>query len=147
MLLPENLSALLFILVREANAWYRRDDGGLIVSKQMQKATADYLDANNFVAEFLGDSEQFLLSSGASVKAKEFVDALKKAYSVETSRFKQRDLIDFIAASLPNVAYEYDRKKVRIFRGIGKPVGSEFVGEPVDPDDLPPPIDPDDTPF
>ena len=137
MLLPENLSALLFLLVREAFAWYRRDDGGLIISAQMKQATADYLNANNFVAEFLDDSEQFLLKPDATVKAKEFVEALKKVYPVETARFKRRDLIDFIASSLPDVEYTHDRKGYCAFRGIDRLADSDFSGKPVDPDYYP----------
>ena len=139
MLLPENLSALLLLLIREAVAWYRRSDGGLIISDLMKQATQAHLDENNFVAEFIDTGEKFIRKADATVKAKDFIDELKKAYPVECAKFKKQDLISFIS-NVGGVEYTTDRKSFRIFKGIGKLDNriDDFAGEPVDDDDLPP---------
>ena len=136
MLLPENLSALLWLLVREAVAWYRRDDDGLIISDIMKQATQAHLDENNFVAEFIDEEEKFIRKAGATVKAKDFIDELKKAYPVECAKFKKQDLIRLIA-NVGGVEYTFGRSNVRIFKGIGKLAESDFDGEPIPPDDTP----------
>ena len=138
MLLPENLSALLLLLIREAVAWYRRDDGGLIISDIMKQATQAHLDENNFVADFIDTGEKFIRKAGATVKAKDFIDELKKAYPDECAKFKKQDLIRFVQ-NVGGVEYTIDRTNKRVFKGIGK-LGSDFDGEPVAPDDAPPPL-------
>ena len=137
MLLPDNLSALLWLLVREAVAWYRRDDGGLIISEQMKQATQAHLDKENFVAEFIETGEKFIRKAGATVKAKDFIDELKKAYPIECAKFKPADLRQFIC-NVGGVEYTTDKLRYRVFKGIGKLAGNEFDGEPIAPDDTPP---------
>ena len=147
MLLPENLSALLLLLIREAVAWYRRDDGGLIISDIMKQATQAHLDENNFVAEFIDTGEKFIRKADATVKAKDFIDELKKACPDECAKFKKQDLIRFIS-NVGGVDYVLNREKTRIFKGIGKLAGSDFDGDTVAPDDTPPlPFDENDLPF
>ena len=147
MLLPENLSALLFLLVREAVAWYRRDDGGLIISDIMRQATQAHLDKENFVAEFIDTGEKFIRKAGATVKAKDFIDALKLAYPDECSKFKKADLRQFIC-NVGGVEYTFDKLKFRVFKGIGKLADNNFDDEPVAPDNTPTPTDDEpDLPF
>ena len=139
MLLPDNLSALLFLLVREAKEWYKAKTtggSGLIISDIMKKATQAHLDKENFVAEFIDDGEKFIRKAGATVKAKDFIDELKKAYPVECAKFKKQDLIRFIA-NVGGVEYTTDKLRYRVFKGIGK-LGNDFDGEPIAPDDTPP---------
>ena len=137
---PENLSALLALLVREAKAWYEAHStgkSGLIISDEMQQAAERLLDENNFVAEFIDTGEKFVRVKGATVKAKDFIDALKLAYPSECNKFKKQDLIRYIEA-VGGVEYVFDRTKTRAFKGIGK-LGSDFDdGEPVAQDDTPP---------
>lgn len=134
MLLPENLSALLALLVRESGAWYRRDDGGLIISDVMKQATEQHLNENNFVEEFI--EEKFVRAANATVRAKDFIDELKRDYSTECAQFKKADLIRLIS-NVGGVTYTLDRTRTKIFKGIGKH-GSDFDdGEPVNPDDIP----------
>ena len=92
-LLANNLNALLTLLVAEAVAWYRGTDGGLIISDLMKQATQAHLDENNFVADFIDTGEKFVRVENATVKAKDFIDALKTAYPDECAKFKKQDLI------------------------------------------------------
>lgn len=138
---PENLSALLLILVREALAWYdehSKGKTGLIISDEMQQATAQLLDENNFVAEFIDDGEKYIRVPNASVKVKDFIDDLKLAFPAECSKFKRNDLIRYVE-SVGGVEYTFGRSNCRVFKGIGK-LGNDFDdGEPVATDDVPPP--------
>ena len=149
MLLPENLSALLFMLIREAKEWYKAKTtggSGLIISDIMKQATQAHLDENNFVAEFIDTGEKFTRVANASVKAKDFIDELKRAYPDECAKFKKQDLIRFIQ-NVGGVDYVLNREKTRIFKGIGKLAGSDLDGETVAPDDTPPPFDENDLPL
>ena len=114
--LGDNLNALLTLLVSEAIAWYR-SGGELIISNQMQQETAKHLSQNDFVEEFISDNYE--LNPKHEIKAKDFIDALKREYPRETSRFKRADLIKLID-SVDGVAYELNRTKIRVFKGIGK---------------------------
>ena len=143
MLLPENLSALLAMLVRESVAWYRRDDGGLIISDIMLQATQQHLADNNFVGEFI--EENYIRVASATVKAKDFIEELKKEYPAECSRYKKADLIRLIS-KVGGVEYTFQRGNVRVFKGIGKAANSDFRGEPIE-EKTPLPFDPDDLPF
>lgn len=137
LLLPENLSALAAILVRESVAWYR--GSGLIISSLMRKATEQHLSQNDFISDFISDN--YLLIPNATVKAKDFVDELKHEYPRECSRFKRNDLIKLIE-KVDGVTYCEDRKRFKVFRGIGK-AADDLGSEPVNPntanpfDDLP----------
>ena len=130
---PENLNALLAILVREAALWYR---DGLIISDAMKAETQRVLDASNFVADFIADF--YVKAPKANVKAKDFIDELKREYPRETARFKKRaDLIQLIAAQ-DGVAYSKDNHNGNVFKGIGKlerdskrARDSDFGSEPI----------------
>ena len=137
MLLQDNLNALMRLLVDEAFNWYR---DGLIISDAMKKATQENLDANDFINDFICDNYE--RGANLSVKAKDFVDAIKKEYPRECGRFKRNDLIKLIS-NTDGISYELDRTKTRVFKGIGKagtPQQStfdDFDGEPIHDDDLP----------
>lgn len=137
MLLPNSLNALLRLLVDEAFNWYR---DGLIISDAMKKATRENLDANDFIADFISDNYE--RGDNLSVKAKDFVDALKREYPRECGRFKRNDLIKLIA-NTNGITYDLDRTKTRVFKGIGKTGApqqqslDEFNGTPISDDDLP----------
>lgn len=137
MLLQDNLNALIRLLVDEAFNWYH---DGLIISDAMKKATQENLDANDFINDFICDNYE--RGANLSVKAKDFVDALKKEYPRECGRFKRNDLIKLIA-NTEGITYGEDRKRFKIFKGIGK-IGApqqqnldDFDGEPIPPDDTP----------
>lgn len=134
---PENLSALFTILVREAVTWYSGE--GLIVSDLMTEETNRHFDANNFVDEFI--SEKFVRVDSASVRAKDFVDELKRDYPAECANFKRDDLIRHIC-HVGRVEYTTDKcGNYRIFKGIGKR-GNDFdTATPISSDDIPPPTD------
>lgn len=135
LLLPDNLSALLALLVREACAWFNRDDGdnGLIISPLMSQATEQHLSQNDFIADFISDNYVFV--SNASVKAKDLIDDLKREYPRECSRFKRNDLIQLVS-NVDGVTYGIGHGNIRAFKGIGKAAG-DFNGTPIDPDDVP----------
>ena len=130
LLLPENLQALLAILVREAIAWYK--GGGLIISPLMKTTTQQHLAQNDFVADFIADN--YVRVPTASVKAKDFIEHLKREYPRETARFKRADLVQLIA-KVDGVIYGDDREHCRVFKGIGKLAqDTDFDGEPVGKD-------------
>lgn len=158
MLLPDNLNALLTLLVAESIAWYRGGkDGGLIISDAMKQETKQHLEQNDFVSSFIADNYE--RGVNLSVKAKDFVDALKREYPSECARFTKRaDLINLVA-NTKGVTYCKGHGRYRVFKGIGK-IGApkqediDFDAAPVDTapaksapadDDLP--FDPNDMPF
>ncbi|MBQ6296654.1 MAG: toprim domain-containing protein [Selenomonadaceae bacterium] len=115
LLLADNLNALLTLLVAEAIAWYRGNDGGLIISDVMKQETARHLSQNDFVEEFISDNYE--LNPKHEIKAKDLIDALKREYPRETNRFKRADLIKLIE-SVEGVTYEFGRTKTHVFKGI-----------------------------
>lgn len=133
LLLPENLNALFAILVADAVIWYK--GGGLIISDLMTQARDKHLSDSNFVADFLAEYYEF--GEGLSVKTKDVIDELKAKYPAECRPFKKRaDLINLVA-QVDGVTYEFNREKIRIFKGIGKPK-REFDGEEIYSPDSPP---------
>ena len=115
LLLADNLNALLTLLVTEATAWYRGNDGGLIISDVMKQETARHLRQNDFVEEFISDNYE--LNPNHEIKAKDLIDALKREYPRETSRFKRADLIKLID-SVDGITYMVNRMNCRVFKGI-----------------------------
>ena len=129
---PENLNALLALLVHEAVAWYRGD--GLIISDAMKAETQRLLDESNFVADFISD--YYVKNPNAHVNAKEFLEHLKRECPRETAQFNKRaDLIKLITAQ-DGVTYDQDSNaNTRIFKCIGKLArDSQLDGEPVGKD-------------
>ena len=132
LLLPENLTALLALLVRESVAWFK--GGGLIISDEMRKATERHLRQNDFIRDFLED--YYVRAEKATVKVKDFLEHLRREYPNETTRFKRADLIELVAKE--GVEVKVGAGKVKIFKGIGRKSDSVFDdGVPVDDDDLP----------
>lgn len=116
MLLPENLNALLAILVREAVNWYscyNSEESGLIVSSLMKQENARQLAQSNFVADFIADA--YPRDREHEVKAKEFIDRLKAEYPRETQRFKRADLIKLIT-SIDGVTYIEGKQHNRVIK-------------------------------
>lgn len=138
LLLPENLNAFLRLFVDEASLWYT---DGLIISDEMKKATQDSLDANDFISDFISDNYE--LGENLSVKAKDFINALKQEYPSECRRFNKRDDLINLVAKTEGITYDFDRTKTRVFKGIGKAGApqqqslDDFNGTPIDENDLP----------
>ena len=147
LLLPENLNALFAILVRDCANWYRERSNktcGLIISDLMTQARDKHLSDSNFVADFL--SEYYEFGEGLSVKTKDVIDELKAKYPAECRPFKKRNDLINLVAQVDGVAYEFNREKTRIFKGIGKPkpkqdaaAKDEFAGEILSSADYIPP--------
>ena len=133
---PDALSALLFMLVKEAVLWY--NGGGLIISSLMDKARENTISESDFIADFIDNGDKFVRVESASVKAKDFLDELKAAYPAECRQFKRADLIRLIS-NVGGVEYTVDNHNSRIFKGIGKLGDDTFDGEPVKSADVPPP--------
>lgn len=118
---PENLSALLFILVHEATEYYKNISDinhGLIISDLMTQATQQHLNDSDFITDFLNEYYEF--DAGLSVKAKDLIDKLKEKCPAECRPFRKRaDLIKLIEA-VPGIEYGEGRGHERIFKGIGK---------------------------
>lgn len=148
MMQPENLCALLRILVDEAKAWYR---DGLIISPQMLETTRENLEANNFISDFL---EEFCdVGEGkGEVPRRVLLDKLFEKY-YQARRFTDRDLCKMIERR----GIKYVRGKHGfIFKGIRLLTDDDIVHETIEDDDLPAggqmtkenlPFDPDDMPF
>ena len=137
LLLPENLSAFLRMLVAESVNWYR---DGLIISSQMKQETKRHLEQNDFISDFISDNYE--RGENLSVKAKDFIDDLKREYPRECGRFKRNDLIRLISET-SGITYGVGHGNIRYFKGIGKPDApsqqsfDDFGGEPVKPEDVP----------
>ena len=114
MLLPENLNALLTLLVEESKIWYR---DGLIISPVMKQETKRHLEQNDFISDFISDNYE--RGNNLFVKAKDFIDDLRRESPRECSRFKRADLIKFIA-NTSGITYGEGRGHIRIFKGMGK---------------------------
>lgn len=129
MMLPENQSALLRILVDEAQAWYR---DGLIISPQMLETTRENLNANDFIRDFLEEFCDVGFGKG-EVPRKVLLDKLREKYP-QAHKFNDRDLCKMIERR----GIEYKRGMHGfVFKGIRLLTDDDFAGEPIDPNDLP----------
>ena len=135
------LSGLLSIVVTEAVAWYKH---GLIISAAMEQATKDYLDENDFIAEFI--EENCERGARLSITRKDFLDRLKNGdYAAEClKQFGNNDRA--LTSAIKRIeGIEYRRS--------GRTGGNAFVGigwkgapkqstldqcTPISPDDCPP---------
>lgn len=134
MLAQDSLNALLSLLVSESIKRYR---DGLIISPLMTKETKRHLEQNDFIADFIGDNYEY--GTNLAVKAKDFIDELKREFPRETNRFKRADLINLVS-NIDGVTYGVGRGHMRIFKGIGKAGAPrqqdmDFGGAPVAPDE------------
>lgn len=129
LLLPENLRALLRLLVDEAAAWY---DNGLIISDAMKTATRENLAENDFIADFLSEYCEVGVGKGEIPRAA-LLDKLRSK-SLQTTRFSDRELCKLIESH----GVEYKKTMHgRVFKGIRFLTDDDFVGEPIDKDDIP----------
>ena len=112
---PENRSALLKILVRHSQDFYR---DGLIESDDMKAAKAEYFNENDFVASFV--DEYCIVGEGGDIKRKDFEARLISAYPSETSRLKKKDLLRVITERLNFLGAQYmqDRHRNNLFKNI-----------------------------
>lgn len=133
---PENLSALLLILVREAADWYR--DNELIISPQMTSSRDALLNASDFVQEFLADNYE--LGAGLFIKANTLLKHLKDTCAAECRPYTKRaDLIQLIEA-VDGVSYEFDtHENQHVFKGVGRRQPQNVDGDRIiSSADLPP---------
>ena len=112
---PDNRSALLKILVRHSQDFYR---DGLIESDDMKAAKAEYFNENDFVASFV--DEYCIVGEGGDIKRKDFESRLISAYPSETSRLKKKDLLRVITERLNFLGAQYmqDRHRNNLFKNI-----------------------------
>lgn len=88
---PDALAGLATILVAEARNWYRE---GLLISSAMKAATAAYLRANDFLADFI--EEHCTRNTSGAITRKEFLAKLKAEYPAACRGFSDRSLTDMI---------------------------------------------------
>ena len=115
LLLPENLSALFALLVREAVIWY--NGGGLIISDIMKAETKRHFAQNAFVVDFIEENYEY--DDDGYVRAKDLIDALRSEYPRECARYKRADLIQRVA-NIEGITYITAAGNVRMFKGIKK---------------------------
>lgn len=112
---PENLSALLKILVDEAQAFYRE---GLIESEDMKTAKQEYIAESDFVASFI--EEHCHVGDGGQILRKTFEEKLADAYPRECARLKKKELLDLIISRLEplGAVYAKDNHNKNIFLNV-----------------------------
>lgn len=118
------LSGLLTTLVEECLLWQRE---GLIVSTAMKEAKKEYLEANDFIAQFVLENCEY--GAGLSVTFKEFVKRIREQYDTarRLSDVALRKAIDkYFGLDLPANERPADRQVVKSrqkkgmeFSGIG----------------------------
>ena len=86
---PEARSAMLSILVAEAQAWYRN---GLLESEEMVAAKDAYINYNDFIGEFVNENCEF---GGGFIELREFLEALRDN-SDEARKTSERILKDMV---------------------------------------------------
>lgn len=129
LLQPENLRALLRLLVDEAFNWYR---DGLIISDEMKQATKENRDANDFVSDFLSEFCDVGEGKGEMPRAA-LLDKLRNK-CIQSNRFSDRELCKMIEKR----GVEYKKTMHgRVFKGIRFLTDDDFVGEPIDKNDIP----------
>lgn len=129
LLQPENLRALLRLLVDEAFNWYR---DGLIISDEMKEATKENRDANDFVSDFLSEFCDVGEGKGEMPRAA-LLDKLRNK-CIQSNRFSDRELCKMIEKR----GVEYKKTMHgRVFKGIRFLTDDDFVSEPIDKDDIP----------
>lgn len=132
LLLEENLSALLNLIVENAFEFYR--DGTLLESTAMSNARNIYLDSNDFVAMFV--EEYCIRKANCHVLAKKLIDKFEAVYPAQYHRNKKgirKAVEDKFITSKRKTKYGIE------YTGIGL-VETPPGGDDVDPDNLPPNI-------
>lgn len=86
----DELSGILNILVRECMAWQSE---GLMMSGAMQKTRDEYIEENDFIANFIADNCE--IGADLSISRKNFVESLKKEYP-QARRFSEKKLTEMI---------------------------------------------------
>ena len=112
---PENLSALLKILVDEAKEYYV---DGLLESDEMKAAKEEYFAENDFVRNFL--VENCITGKGGEITRKALEEKITAAYPRECARLKKKELLDQIIERLEphDVIYTKRRDNKNIFKNI-----------------------------
>lgn len=114
----DELSGILNLLIRECLEW---QNSGLIMSDAMQQTKENYIEDNDFIANFIADN--CTMDFSEQIKRKEFLDRLKKEYP-KTLRFNDNylekliskiDGITFISRE-DNTTGRY--KRTAVFQGI-----------------------------
>lgn len=102
---PENLSALLKILVDEAKEYYV---DGLLESDEMKAAKEEYFAENDFVRNFL--VENCITGKGGEITRKALEEKITAAYPRECARLKKKELLDQIIERLEPHDVVYKQK-------------------------------------
>lgn len=115
LLTPENLSGALNILVQECINWQRE---GLIISDDMKAEKQEYLDANNFIQDFI--SEYCVFDADKKILRKELLSVLKENYRSEIAGLSDQALTDMLK-KIEGVEYKNNigKKHLSYFYGIG----------------------------
>ena len=110
----DSLNGILALLVRECLAWQRE---GLIISAAMQAAKKEYIEENDFVAEFISDNCEFV--SNAYIPRKEFLNRLKEDKKFSRAQYKDKQLVELITA-IDGISYgkTQDKNNTNAFFGV-----------------------------
>ena len=127
-------AAILALLVENAILWYR---DGLLISNEMQNAVKNYIDSQDFIAEFI--SENCNYGRDLKIPRKEFLKALQDNYPKETRGLSDRTLTSMVE-KLDGVSYRRGTGGGYAFFGIGWKSAPEQQSFHFSPDDNDPPF-------
>ena len=138
LLAPNAQNAMLAILVRAAQDWYR---DGLIFSDAMERTTRGYFAQYDFISDFISEFCEY--GNGKFIELNAFIERIKAEYPGETKIISDRHLKDMIKKLSGSNGVEYRRNtdsKSRRFglAGIGfKDSHDDFRGTSPDPAYIP----------
>ena len=112
---PENLSALLKLLVAEAANFYR---DGLLESDEMKAAKEQYISENDFIGNFI--DENCIIGEGGEITRKAFEDKLSAEYPRDFARYKKKEILQMIQTRLEalGATYTKNRRKENVFQNV-----------------------------
>lgn len=109
----DSLNGILALLVKQCLAWQR---GGLLISKAMEAAKKEYIDENNFVAEFISDNCE--LVPNENIPRKEFLNRLREDKKISRAQYTDKQLAEMITAINGITEKELRRGGAKLFFGV-----------------------------
>ena len=110
----DSLNGILSLLVKQCLKWQKE---GLIISEAMKAAKEEYIDENNFVAEFIADNCE-IVPDGVILR-KDFLKRLKEEKKFSQLQYQDKQLVEMITA-IDGITYgkTKNKKKDNAFFGV-----------------------------